>query len=274
MPPKNRTKPTGNPLGFVIADRDSQALELVREGLRENKTMLAYQPVVIASAPEQPAFYEGLIRIMDKTGRIVPAADFIDAAEMTELGRQIDCAALTLGFAALQRVPDLRLSINMSARSISYAPWKRILRDGIRNDPTVGERLILEVTERSAMVIPDAVRSFMSALQKHGVSFALDDFGAGYTSFRHLRDFSFDILKIDGSLIKNIHKNPDSQVLAGALVSLAQHFEMYTVAEHVESEADVDILIAAGIDCLQGYYFGVPTVRPLWLQDAEPKKTA
>ena len=274
MSPSNRTKTTGNPLNFAIADRDSKAVALVREGLRENKTMLAYQPVVMALAPEQPAFYEGLIRIMDNSGRIIPAKDFIDAVEMTELGRQIDCAALALGFAALQKVPDLRLSINMSARSISYAPWKKILRDGVQSDPTVGERLILEVTERSAMAIPDAVRSFMSALQKHGVSFALDDFGAGYTSFRHLRDFSFDILKIDGSLIKNIHKSPDNQVLTGALISLARHFEMYTVAEHVETEADVDVLVAAGIDCLQGYYFGVPTVRPLWLLDVEQKLTA
>jgi len=260
-------KPVKDPLEFAIADRDADAVDLVREGLKNDRAMLAYQPVVQACAPDRPAFYEGLIRIMDKTGRIIPACDFIDAVEMTDLGRKIDCKALQLGIEALIQVPTLRLSINMSARSIGYKPWKRTLRRGLRRDPTIGERLILEITERSAMVMPDVVREFMNELQDKGVSFALDDFGAGYTSFRYFRDFFFDILKIDGSFIHDIHKNPDNQVLVKALISLGKHFEMYTVAEIVESEKDVDFLVAAGIDCMQGYFFGVPTVRPIWLRD-------
>lgn len=100
------------------------------------------------------------------------------------------------------------------------------------------------------------------------MSFALDDFGAGLTSFRYLRDFYFDIIKIDGSFIRGIHKNPDNQVLAKVMVSIAQHFEMLTVAEFVETEAEANFLAKTGIDCLQGYYFGVPTVRPRWLRDS------
>jgi len=275
MAPKSANRNAGkNPLEFAIADRDSKAVELVRQGLKDNRAMLAYQPVVQASAPAQPAFYEGLIRIMDKSGRIIPAADFIDAVEMIELGRQIDCTSLQLGLEALAAVPTLRLAINMSARSIGYGPWKRTLKRGLRKDPTIGERLILEITERSAMVMPDAVRKFMTGLQRQGVSFALDDFGAGYTSFKHLRDFSFDILKIDGSFIQGIHDNADNQVLTAALISLAQHFEMYTVAEFVESEQDIEFLVNSGIDCMQGYFFGVPTVRPLWLRDREIQEIA
>ena len=211
---------------------------------------------------------------MDKSGRIIPARDFIDAVEMTELGRQIDCHALQLGLDALTKVPTLRLAINMSARSISYKPWESLLKSGLSKDPTVGERLILEITERSAMVMPSPVRAFMSGLQGQGVSFALDDFGAGYTSFCHLRDFNFDILKIDASLIQDIHANADNQVLTGALISVARHFEMYIVAEQVESELDVEFLVNSGIDCMQGYFFGAPTVRPLWLRDTELQKTA
>ncbi|MEE9387349.1 MAG: EAL domain-containing protein [Paracoccaceae bacterium] len=263
-----------DPLEFVVSERDKEAVDLVRYGLENDHAMLAYQPIVQASAPDRPAFYEGLIRIMDKNGRIIPAKDFIGAVEMDELGRKIDCKALELGLAALAKVPALRLSINMSARSIGYKPWKRVLKRGLKKDPTLGERLILEITERSAIVMPDAVRTFMSGLQEQGVSFALDDFGAGYTSFRYFRDFYFDILKIDGSYIRDIHKNTDNQVLVKALISLGQHFEMYTVAEVVESEKDVDFLVDAGIDCMQGYYFGLPTVRPIWLQDEKFQKIA
>jgi EAL domain-containing protein (putative c-di-GMP-specific phosphodiesterase class I) len=111
-------------------------------------------------------------------------------------------------------------------------------------------------------------------MQSQGVSFAMDDFGAGYTAFRYLRDFYFDILKIDAGFIRGIHKNPDNQALVRALVSLAQHFDMFTVAESVETAADADYLARAGIDCMQGYYFGVPTVRPLWLPDEAEKRSA
>lgn len=263
-----------NPLDFAIADRDRRAVNLVRQGLANDRAMLAFQPVVQAGAPQRPAFYEGLIRIMDETGRIIPACDFIDAVEMTQLGRQIDCTSLHLGLETLMNVPDLRLSINMSARSIGHAPWRLVLESWLQKDPSLGERLILEITERSAMVMRDVVRTFMADLQAKGVSFALDDFGAGYRSFRYLKDFHFDILKIDEMFIRNIHENPDNQVLTQAFLSLAQHFEMYTVAEHVESEKDVEFLVEAGIDCMQGYYFGAPTLRPYWLQAHDVKKTA
>ncbi len=263
-----------DPLSVAVAERDRNAIELVRAGLAENRCMLAYQPIVQTRAPDRPAFYEGLIRVMDRTGRIIPARDFIDQVEMTELGRQIDCKALELGLDALQRAPGIRLSINMSARSIGYKQWKKTLMRGLRRDPTVAERLILEITERSAMVVPDIVQAFMSELQDLGISFALDDFGAGYTAFRYLRDFYFDILKIDAEFIRGIHKNPDNQALTRALVSLAGHFDMFTVAEAVETAADAKYLTTIGIDCMQGYYFGVPTVRPAWLADERAARSA
>jgi len=273
MSPSDHANPPKSPLEFAIADRDKQAIEMVRRALKHDRAMLAFQPIVQASAPERPAFYEGLIRIMDKSGRIIPARDFIDAVEMNELGRQIDCKSLEIGLETLAKVPSLRLAINMSARSIGYKPWKRVLRRGLRKDQTVGERLILEITERSAMVMPVVVRRFMAELQDKGVSFALDDFGAGYTSFRYFRDFIFDILKIDWTFIRDIHKNPNNQLMTRALISLGQHFDMYTVAEFVESEKEVNFLVDAGIDCMQGYFFGVPTIRPHWLRESESKMT-
>ena len=96
------------------------------------------------------------------------------------------------------------------------------------------------------------------------VSFALDDFGAGYTSFRYLRDFCFDMIKIDGQFVRDIGRHPDNQVLAQALIGIAKHFDMFTVAEMVETAEDAACMIEMGIDCLQGYYFGAPTIVPPW----------
>lgn len=261
-----------NPLDFAVRSRDRNTMQMVRDALRRKNVMLAYQPVVRADRLHRPAFYEGLIRVMDDTGRIIPAREFIDVVETDEMGRIIDCLALEMGLAALSEEPGLRLSINMSARSIGYKRWMETLHHGLRLDPTAGERLILEITESSAMLMPELVTSFMSELQGMGISFALDDFGAGYTAFRFLKDFYFDIVKIDGQFIRNIHRDPDNQVLTKALVSIAEQFEMFTVAECVEDAEDVHFLESIGVDCLQGYYFGAPTTAPPWREPSERQR--
>jgi len=258
------SQPKDNPLDFAIRERDRNVLDMVSNALRRKQVLLAYQPVVIGNSQNKIAFYEGLIRVMDDTGRIIPARDFIEVVETDEMGRIIDCLALELGLATLTEEPGLRLSINMSARSIGYKRWQDTLEHGLKLDPTVAERLILEITETSAMLMPELVITFMAEMQAKGISFALDDFGAGYTAFRFLKSFYFDIVKIDGQFIKNIHADADNQVLTKALVSIAEQFEMFTVAECVESADDVAFLQSIGIDCLQGYYFGAPTTTPPW----------
>lgn len=259
---------TPDPLSLAIAERDRRVMEQVERAVRRGQLALAFQPVVSARDPRKVSFYEGLVRIMDDTGRIIPARDFMWAAETREAGRLIDCAALEIGLQTLSRNPTLRLSVNMSARSIGYPRWVETLNRGLASDPTVGERLILEITESSAMIVPDLVAVFMEGLQGKGVAFALDDFGAGYTAFRYLRDFYFDIVKIDGQFITDVHANADNQILTRTLIDIAAHFEMFTVAEQVETPADAAWLAAAGVDCLQGYLYGMPTVHPHWLGPA------
>ncbi|MFO1139788.1 MAG: EAL domain-containing protein [Paracoccus sp. (in: a-proteobacteria)] len=254
----------GSPLDFAVDQQARITMATVRRAVSRGDAVLAYQPVVQANRTETAAFHEGLIRIIDETGRIVPLRDFMPLAETTELGRQIDCLSLSLGLKALAEEPSIRLSINMSARSIGYPAWLQTLRAGIAEDERVTERLILEITESSAMGMPELVGRFMQELQAHGVSFALDDFGAGYTSFRYLRDFCFDMIKIDGQFIRDINQQRDNQVLTRALQSIAHHFDMFTVAESVETADDAAFLIDMGIDCLQGYYFGAPTIVPPW----------
>ena len=261
-----------NPLAYATAKRDQSTVRMVQDAVRHKQVMLAYQAVVPAKGQNKPAFYEGLIRVLDETGRIIPARDFIHAVETTETGRIIDCLALEKGLRTLAEFPDIRLAVNMSARSIGYARWNRVLKQGLSVNPTIGERLILEITESSTMLVPEIVVGFMNELQRKGISFALDDFGAGYTSFRYLRDLYFDILKIDGQFIRGISNEPDNQVLTAALASVAEQFDMLTVAESVENAADADFLAALGIDCLQGYYFGAPTVQRPWLK-SDPQAT-
>ncbi|MBC7737091.1 MAG: EAL domain-containing protein [Candidatus Saccharibacteria bacterium] len=259
---------TASPLGVAISEGDAATISLVAGAVRSRRMRLAYQPVVLSRDPRKVAFYEGLIRVMEPNGRIIPAKDFMGAIENHELGREIDCLALDHGLKSLARHADLRISINMSARSIGYAKWMWTLKRGLEQNATIGERLILEVTEGSAMTVPELVLSFMDQVQRRGVSFALDHFGAGYTAIRYFKDFNFDILKIDGQFIRKIDKDPDNQVLTKAMLAIGKHFDMFTVAESVETPEEAECLRVLGVDCQQGFLYGAPTVKPPWSGEA------
>jgi EAL domain-containing protein (putative c-di-GMP-specific phosphodiesterase class I) len=260
-----------SPLAFAISEGERQTIAMVKDALLTRRLRLAYQPVVLSADTDTIAFHEGLMRVLDPTGRVIPARDFMGAVEAHEIGREIDCAALAMGLDCLARHPGIRLSINMSARSIGYPKWTRILRQALRTHPNLGERLILEITESSALLVPEIVIAFMDDWQREGIAFALDDFGAGYTAIRYFRDFYFDVLKIDGQFIRNIHADRDNQVVTSALLAIGKQFDMMCVAESVETLADATFLQALGVDCLQGYLFGAPTVKPDWAEQSAPK---
>jgi EAL domain-containing protein (putative c-di-GMP-specific phosphodiesterase class I) len=260
-----------SPLGAAIAANDRETMTMVRDAVATRRLRLAYQPVVLTRDTSRIAFHEGLMRVLDPSGRIIPAREFMDAIEDTEIGREVDCAALEMGLLALAKNPALRLSLNMSARSIGYSRWVETLRRGLTLSATVGERLILEITETSAMTVPEVVITFMEEMQTKGVAFAMDDFGAGYTAIRFFKDFFFDILKIDGQFIRNINADTDNQALTAALISIGKHFDMFVVAESVETLEEANLLASLGVDCMQGYLFGPPSIRPAWHQEENHK---
>lgn len=247
-----------DPFDFVIAARDREIGALVADALARDRAQLAFQPVMTAATPSRIAFHEGFVRLRDSQGHILPARSFISEVENNAIGRDIDCASLRLGLDMLARHPRLRLAINMSARSIGDGKWRQILETGLLASPEIGSRLILEITEASAMLLPEIVVRFMAELQPRGVCFSLDDFGAGLIAFRHLKDFLFDMVKIDSLFVRGIDKSADNQALAAALCSVAHQFEMLTVAEGVETEAEARFMRQLGVDCLQGYLFGIP----------------
>ena len=247
-----------DPLQYAVQVRDRDILGMVRDALNANACRLALQPVRAAQQGYPIAFHECLIRVMDANGRIIPAAQFMGQIEETSLGRDIDAASLRLAFDLLRKSPDLRLSVNVSARSLGDAAWRRVLEGELAQPDMAIDRMILEISEDSAMKLPEVVIRFMEEMQPYGLAFALDDFGGGMTAFRYLKDFFFDLVKIDSHFTRNIQNEPDNQVLTEALITVAHQFEMFVVAEGIESQPEADFLISLGADCLQGYHFGVP----------------
>ena len=263
-----------SPLDFATNNRAQSTLQMVQEAIGHNQTLLAFQPVLRSDAMGHVGFYEGLIRVLDATGRVIPAGEFMGQIEDTETGREIDVLALRHGLSTLKKNKGVRLSINMSARSIGYRPWMNCLNRFLNENPEVGERLILEITESSAMLVPELVVDLIERLQPRGICFAMDNFGAGNMAIRYFKDFDFDILKISGQFIRGIAKNPDNQAVTRALCAIAREFDMLTVAEAVETAEDAAIATQIGIDCLQGYYFAAPTTQPDWLRQNSQSKHA
>lgn len=263
-----------SPLDYAVTRQSQNTMEMVQEAITHNQTLLAFQPVMHGLNNATPAFYEGLIRVLDATGRVIPAGDFMAKIQDTEIGRQIDVLALRHGLTTLRNNPGIRLSINMSARSIGFRPWMNCLNRFLNETPYIAERLILEISEDSTMTVPELVIDFMGRLQPKGICFALDNFGSGNLAIRYFKDFDFDVLKISGQFIRGIAKNPDNQAVVRALRGIAQQFDMFTVAESVETAADAEIAMQIGIDCLQGYYFAAPTTMPDWLQQSAVPRSA
>ncbi len=231
----------------------------VAQALVQGRIVFHFQPVVRADNPRMPAFFEMLVRMRTPDGQVLPAGAFMPSVEDGPLGRAIDRLALVTALKALAANPGLRLSVNMSPLTMGDEDWLAILAAAARSGSGVCGRLILEITETAAMVDAGQTIDFMDHVRTSGCAFALDDFGAGATGFRYFRDFRFDIVKIDGAFARDVAASPDSQVLVECLAGVARHFEMMTVAEHVETEADAAWLRAAGIDALQGYLFGRPS---------------
>jgi len=234
----------------------------VAQALAQGRVSFHFQPVVSASNPRMPAFYEMLARLRLPNGQILPAGGFMPAIEDGVLGRTVDRLGLAHALRALAADPKLRLSVNMSPLSMGDEEWLAILAAAHRGGSGVCGRLILEITEDEALVNVAQTIEFMDHVRRMGPAFALDDFGAGATGFRHFRDFRFDIVKIDGAFVQDVHASRDCQVLISCLTTLARHFEMLTVAERVESQAEATWLREAGIDCLQGYLVGRPAAQP------------
>jgi diguanylate cyclase (GGDEF)-like protein len=248
--------------------RAAMMSEEVQSALKTGRLILAYQPVV-DSRTHEVHHYESLLRLRLESGAVIAAGAFVPVVERSGLMRLIDRRALDLALAELSRHPDIALAINISAVTTTDASWLRTLNASLKNRSDIAPRLCVELTETIALENIEETAKFVSSLRDLGVRVALDDFGAGFTSFRNLRALSVDTVKIDGSFIKDLAGNVDNQVFVRTLMGLADSFGLSTVAECVETAADAAHLAERGVRYLQGYYFGKPTIERPWLNENE-----
>lgn len=249
--------------------RQSEVSEAdILDALNARRLTIAFQPVVHADT-RKPHHYECLLRLRREDGVLVPAGDFIMAAERLRLVHLLDRRALEIASKTLRSVPDISLALNISAvtvrNEVAAADYIRALKALGANT----SRVIIELTETVAVDDPARASQFSNAARALGCIFAIDDFGAGYTTFQNLMAIEADEIKIDGSFIRELSTTPHKQTFVRMIVDLAQTFSVKTVAEFVNTREDADLLTRLGVDYLQGYMFGVPSASPDW-----PKPTS
>jgi diguanylate cyclase (GGDEF)-like protein len=253
-------------------ERDALRRDSVRAGdeivaaLNERRIALAFEPVV-ETKNRKIAFYECLIRVRRPDGRLAHANEIIPVAERLGLMRMLDYRVLELVMAELAAAPDLVASVNVSPSSTVDPDWWAGLGAMLRANSSAAARLIIEITETAAIHDIDDARGFVTRVKDLGCRIAIDDFGAGNTSFRNLRKLGVDIVKIDGAFVQNIVKSSDDRAFVHTLVDLSSRLGLKTVAEWVQNEEAAKLLSDWGCDCLQGALIGLATDARPWVKD-------
>ncbi len=237
----------------------------LREVLHENRVMLCSQPVVRLT-DRTAVHQEILVRIIDRNGSMVLPGQFIEVAESLGMAQEIDLRVVSNVIDVLQgpefRGRKSRFFVNLSRTSISDPHWVRRFHNMLAAAPIDHSQLVFEITETAAMSSVDVTQEFIAQMKAMGCRFALDDFGAGFSSFYFLKRFDVDYLKIDGSFVRDLATDNASRLFVRALCDVARGLNKQVIAEWVEDQAVMDILVEMGVQYGQGFLFARPQPFP------------
>jgi diguanylate cyclase (GGDEF)-like protein len=235
--------------------RDAWIADEIVAALNDRRILLAFQPIAPTN-PGPPAFEEALLRLRMEDGALLFPDAVIPTAEKLGLIELIDNRVLELAIQCLTADPRRRISVNISIGTLRAADWFERLRDQLSAAPGAAQRLILEIVETQMIGDVAEAARILARVRTLGVRIAMDDFGAGYTSFRNLRLLGVDMVKIDGAFVQNLASSIDDRFFVRTLASLARHLGVLTVAEWVEDEETCRLLGDWDVDYVQGHYIG------------------
>ncbi|MEA4883791.1 MAG: EAL domain-containing protein [Clostridia bacterium] len=241
-------------------------VSMIKDALRDDRFLLQFQPIVSAGCgpgmrsakPEGIRWYEALVRIVCPSRGMVLPGEFIPWAERFGLITQIDRWVVNAALQVLANRDSIGLFINLSVRSISSASFLTHVEEAVAASGVAPCRIGFEITETTALGDVDEAREWIQRLRALGCLFAVDDFGAGYSTMSVLSSLPVDIVKIDGSVIRAVGSEPAHRLIVEAINSVAHSIGARTVAECVEDAESLAALDQMGVDYVQGYYIARP----------------
>ncbi|MEO8406911.1 MAG: EAL domain-containing protein [Oxalobacteraceae bacterium] len=232
------------------------------EAVRNGEFLLHYQPIVDAIT-RQIVGFEALMRWQHPELGLVPPVRFIPMAESNGLINLLGAWALKTACVQIQQFSEsagrpLYIAVNVSPRQFKNGQFLHIMDDALSLSGLDGSQLVVEITEGILMSDPVLAETLLTAIRTRGVRIAIDDFGTGYSSLAYLKRFPISVLKIDRAFIKDLMTSAKDAAICNAIISLADHLNLSTVAEGVETQQQLDFLAAQGCNLIQGFYTGRP----------------
>lgn len=254
----------------VYSEKDSSLAQLIAdtdwatrigEAMKDGSLELWFQPIVNTQTREL-LYQEALLRYIDpgQTMIVSPGA-FLNSAQRSGQGAKLDRFVIERAFTMLEEDPLISVGVNLSAPSFNDHELIDFVSNLLATRKVGSHRVFLEITESEIMSNLDRARDVLEALKSMGILIALDDFGAGFSSLAYLKNLPVDFLKIDGSFIRDIHKNTFNQAIIRAIREVASIRGIRTVAEYVENIDQLDLLAELGVDFAQGFLIGKPRSR-------------
>ena len=240
----------------IEAKKNMEVIKMVKIALDNYKIVSYFQPI-INNKTKIIEKYESLVRLVDEEGNVLSPYSFLDISKKGSYYNKITHRVLENSFKILEHI-STKISINLSSLDIEKEETRDILYELLERYSSDTSRIVFELLEDESVKDFAVIKRFIQKVKKLGVMIAIDDFGAGYSNFERLLEFEPDILKIDGSLIKNIANDIYSRNIVETIVSFAKKQNIITIAEFVENEEIFNILYNLGVDYSQGYYFGEP----------------
>lgn len=240
------------------AQENIKTISMVKKALSSFKIASYFQPIV-NNKTKQIEKYESLVRLIDENDSVISPFFFLEIAKKGRYYSQITSTVLDNSFDALKDT-DKSITINLSVLDIEKKSTREKLFKLLNLHKERASRVIFELLEDEGAKDFNTIKKFIHDVKLLGTKIAIDDFGAGYSNFERLLDYQPDILKIDGSLIKNIVTDDFSLDVVETIVTFAKKQNIKIVAEFVENEEIFNVLKELGIDYSQGYYFGKPDI--------------
>ena len=238
------------------AKENIQMLHILKEAIENKKIICFYQPI-IDNKTKKIVKYETLVRI-EHNNEIIPPYKFIEIAKQGVYYSKITESVLNEAFKIIKKIKNYDISINISEIDIEKEIVRELIYETLHKNKEYAKFVTFELLEDANVEKYDVLEEFITKIKELGVTIAIDDFGSGYSNFVRLINYKPDFLKLDGSLIKNIHTDKFSYSVVKSIVEFAKANEIKTIAEFVENEEIFNIVKELGVDYSQGYYFGKP----------------
>lgn len=227
----------------------------IKDAIENDRIEPLFQPIVDTKT-SKIVKYEALMRMIDEKGEYLSPIHFLELAKKNKLYPKLTKIIIEKTFEIFKNI-DAQVSINLSVHDVLNEDVYSTIIEKL-NEYKLGDKIVFELIESDGIENYKEVIEFINEVKKTGAKISIDDFGTGYSNFEYIMKLKVDYIKIDASMIKDIDKNLNSQMVTETIIDFARKMNIQTIAEFVHSQSVFDVVKELGIDFAQGYFFGKP----------------